>query len=78
MDVKLPKKTDWVTVSYKRALKDRRASVNLEAEEDDEMLSTMGAAHVVEEDEVEEEARGASGSGGTVTLTSWRAPVNRK
>ena len=70
LDVKLPQKKNWVTVSYKRALRDRKASINVEAEDDDEMLSTLGEVPVVEE----EVNLGANSANGTVMTTSWRAP----
>ena len=74
LDVKFPGKKNWITVSYKRALRDRRASICLEAEDQDELLSTIGEIPVVEEEEQAADISGANAPGGTVISTSWRNP----
>ena len=70
LNVKLPKKKEWKTVTYKRALLDRRVSATTAEEDQDDALSTTGIP-VVEEDS----AQGVNTAGGTVTVTSWRAPT---
>ena len=71
LDIKFPKKLKWITVSYARALRDRRASYSAEAEDEDqeELLSTAG--------EIQEEQLGIDGAGGSVVNTSWRAPQQK-
>ena len=72
LDIKFPGREDWVSVSYERALLDRKANKSAESEAGGDLLSTAGEAIVY----VEEESMpsGTAGDGGSVTVTSWRAP----
>ena len=73
LDVKLPGKLKWMTVSHERASKERKASIN--NDEEDKLLSLGESPPVVEGSE--DEGRGRNAAGGSVTLTSWRAPNGR-
>ena len=73
LDVKFPGRKDWITVNYRRALRDRRASINLEEEDREELLSTAGQVPVVGEDV----CHGSGAAGGSVMTMSWRAPQTK-
>ena len=76
LDIKLPNKSNWITVSYRRALDDRRASTSSEINKLGDELSTAGIV-VVEEDATSASiAPGSLAEGGSITTTSWRAPTN--
>ena len=75
MDIKFPARKDWITVDHRRALMDKRSTKD--TSEDRGLLSSALAPPALEvESEGLQEATGASGSAGTITSTSWRAPTN--
>ena len=51
LDIKFPGRRDWVTVSYNRALSDRKASKSAEDEVRGDLLSTAGEVVVCLEEE---------------------------
>ena len=78
LDMKLPGREDWITATYARALRDRRAGAALDQERDDLLSSAgdpPGLEMVMEHEPGSASAKkGASAAGGSVTSTSWRAP----
>ena len=68
LDVKLPGKKEWMTVTYERAARESKLNKNLDEEED---LLSLGPVMI---DGTE---MGAGAAGGSVTLTSWRAPTGK-
>ena len=82
LDVKLPGKLNWVTVSHQRAFADGKANSSKDMEHLDSELSTAGLVIVEAEQEPLQTLQTAPGSiatGGSVTTTSWRDPrSNRK
>ena len=76
LDIKFPKRHDWITVTYARALqeKKKRAAVQMN---DEELLSTTTkttAEVPVSSDDCEETGRGPCTPNGSITSFSWRAP----
>ena len=71
LDVKIPGKIDWLTVSYERARREKNVSTSKES--NDDLLSLTGPGHVVNDGNGEQEM-GVGSAGGSITLTSWRAP----
>ena len=86
LDIKLPGKQKWITISYQMALADRRASTSTEVEKMGEELSTAGMVVVANDnnqdnEEEQREHQGAPGSladGGSISTVSWRAPNMNK
>ena len=72
LDVKIPSKTDWMTVSYERARREKNE--NASKETNDDLLSLTGPGPVVI-DGTDEQTIGVGSAGGSITLTSWRAPT---
>ena len=82
LDMKLPGKSNWISISYQRAYADGKASLTKDLEQMDGELSTDGLVIVEEEESNIQTLQGAPGSlaaGGSITTTSWRDPRdNRK
>ena len=68
LDVKLPGKSNWQTVTYERASREKKISVSAEA--DDDLLSLGPVV-------VDGPTMGVGAAGGSVTVTSWRAPSGK-
>ena len=81
LDIKFPNRLDWITVSYARALADRKANSANETEDRGDLLSTAkkvghtGETLALDRDVDGPGVPGTSAAGGSVTSCSWRAPV---
>ena len=78
MDMKIPKKQNWITITYARALADKKQKTAT-LMEDEELLSSSTRApfEVPAAEDNNEPGTGESGPytpGGSVTSYSWRAP----
>ena len=80
LDIKFPNRQNWISVSYARALADRKANASIEAEDQHDLLSTAKKiGHTVAKLELNRDVDGpgevgASSVGGSITSMSWRAP----
>ena len=68
LDVKLPGKTTWLSVTHERAAKERKHSQNNEQEED---LLSLGPVVIGEP------TMSAENAGRSISVTSWRAPTGK-
>ena len=76
LDMKFPRRQDWITVSYTRALADRKQRASTDMNVNDELLSSTKR---LDQQATDAEGDGRLGNGqatpgGTVTSFSWRAP----
>ena len=74
LDMKLPKRQDWITVPYSRALADRNQNSKKLIQDNDGLLSSAGELVTVESEQADGMEPAPSTPGGTVTSYSWRAP----
>ena len=72
LDVKIPGKVDWTTVSYEREMREKRFS--LCREDEDDALSLDGPRPRPLQGGTK---RGINAAGGSFTQTSWRAPTSK-
>ena len=80
IDFKFPTHKDWISVSYQRTLRDRRASASSELLANEDLLSTAPISDDKERNLEDEQEQSTSAPGGTQAMggcfasTSWRAP----